>query len=98
MKAGEPKLVLTIDGLDSTTTQGPVRATLYKDPTGCFFIILGLVYDALSTATSDSTATPEARATALTSIQVMAYLIRPEYAGQIILDPSILVEVVALWY
>lgn len=98
MKAGEPNLLLAMDGLDPSSTKAPPRAGPRKDPTECFFIVLGLVYEALSTATSDSTASPEARATALTSIQVMAYLIRPEYAGQAILDPPILDEVIALWY
>ncbi|CAE6356393.1 unnamed protein product [Rhizoctonia solani] len=98
MKAGDPHLLQAMDGLDPATATTPASKTTRKDPTECFFVILGLVYEALSNASSDSTATPETKATALTAIQVLAYLVRPEYAGQAILDPPIFDELVALWY
>ncbi|KAG8693489.1 hypothetical protein FRC08_009083 [Ceratobasidium sp. 394] len=87
-----------MDGLDPATAATATNKGMRKDPTECFFVILGLVYEALSTVSSDSTATPESRAIALTSVQVLAYLIRPEYAGQAVLDPPIFEELIALWY
>ncbi|KAJ1300539.1 hypothetical protein OPQ81_002194 [Rhizoctonia solani] len=98
MKAGDPHVLQAMDGLDPTSAGTPVAKTTRKDPTECFFVILGLVYEALSNASSDSAATPEIKATALTAIQVLAYLVRPEYAGQAILDPPIFEELSALWY
>jgi hypothetical protein len=98
MKIGDPYLLLAMDGLDPTTTTTSTNKGTRKDPTECFFVVLGLVYEALSNASSDSTSTPESRATALTAIQVLTYLIRPEYAGQAILDPPIFDELIALWY
>ncbi|CAE6397949.1 unnamed protein product [Rhizoctonia solani] len=97
MKAGDPHLLLAMDGLDPTTATPAAKSTR-KDPTECFFVVLGLVYEALSNASSDSTATTETKATALIAIQVLAYLVRPEYAGQAILDAPIFDELVALWY
>lgn len=98
MKAGDPNLLYAMDGLDPSTATAPTSKGMRKDPTECFFIILGLVYEALSNASSDSASTPETRAVALTAIQVLAYLIRPEYAGRAILDPPIFDELIALWY
>ncbi|QRW26225.1 HEAT repeat protein [Rhizoctonia solani] len=98
MKAGDPHILQAMDGIDPATTTINTSKVTRKDPTGCFFVILGLVYEALSNASSDSTATSETKATALTAIQVLAYLVRPEYAGQAILDQPIFDELVALWY
>ncbi|KAG8716699.1 hypothetical protein FRC08_008984 [Ceratobasidium sp. 394] len=98
MKAGDPHLLPAMDGLDPATAGTPTDKGMRKGPTECFFVILGLVYEALSTVSSDSTATPESRAIALTSVQVLAYLIRPEYAGQAVLDAPIFEELIALWY
>jgi hypothetical protein len=98
MKAGDPHLLQAMDGLDPATATTPASKTIRKDPTECFFVILGLVYEALSNASADSAATPETKATALTAIQVLAYLVRPEYAGRAILEPPIFDELVALWY
>ncbi|KAF8679927.1 Clathrin-coated vesicle protein [Rhizoctonia solani] len=98
MKAGDPHIFQAMDGIDPATTTINTSKVTRKDPTGCFFVILGLVYEALSNASSDSTATSETKATALTAIQVLAYLVRPEYAGQAILDQPIFDELVALWY
>ncbi|CAE6439107.1 unnamed protein product [Rhizoctonia solani] len=98
MKAGDPYLLQAMDGVDPTSAAAPAAKATRKDPTECFFVVLGLVYEALSNASSDSTATAETKATALTAIQVLAYLVRPEYAGQAILDPPIFNELIALWY
>ncbi|KAG8730584.1 hypothetical protein FRC10_002585, partial [Ceratobasidium sp. 414] len=98
MKASDPHLVSAMDGLDPATAAATTNGGMRKEPTECFFVILGLVYEALSAVSSDSTATPESRAIALTSVQVLAYLIRPEYAGQAVLDPPIFEELIALWY
>ncbi|KAG8714844.1 hypothetical protein FRC11_006860 [Ceratobasidium sp. 423] len=98
MKAGDSNLLQAMDGLDPTTAATPAAKTARKDPTECFFVVLGLVYEALSNASSDSAATAETKTTALTAIQVLAYLVRPEYAGQAVLDPPIFDELIALWY
>jgi hypothetical protein len=98
MKVGDPHILQAMDGLDPTAAAAPVTKDSRKDPTECFFVILGLVYEALSNSSSDSASTPETRATALTAIQVLTYLVRPEYAGQAILDPPIFDELTALWY
>ncbi|CAE7204243.1 unnamed protein product [Rhizoctonia solani] len=98
MKAGDPNLLLAMDGLDPTAAGTPTTKAARKDPTECFFVVLGLVYEALSNASSDSAATTETKATALIAIQVLAYLVRPEFAGQAILDPPIFNELIALWY
>ncbi|KAG8794872.1 hypothetical protein FRC12_020730, partial [Ceratobasidium sp. 428] len=98
MKANDPHLIQAMDGHDPATAAAPTNRGVRREPTECFFVILGLVYESLSAVSSDSAATPESQAVALTSIQVLAYLTRPEYAGQAILDPPIFEELIALWY
>ncbi|QRV99686.1 HEAT repeat protein [Ceratobasidium sp. AG-Ba] len=98
MKASNPSAVLALDGLDpSNAAQVPTK-TPRTEPVECFFIILGLVYEALAAASSDSAAAPEGRSATVTCIQVLAYLVRPEYAARAILDRPIFDELVALWY
>ncbi|KAJ3779811.1 hypothetical protein GGU10DRAFT_381718 [Lentinula aff. detonsa] len=62
-----------------------------EEPTTFFYIVFGLVYEALAEASTDSLTSSAARRTSvIASLQVLKSLVEPKYAGKAILDPTIL--------
>lgn len=100
MQAGDPSMLAAIDGRESAIdvkANGP--ATLREEPTAFFFVIFGLVYEALATSSADSSLTTSARhSTVITALQALKCLVRPEYAGKVFLEPTTFDEFIGLCY
>ncbi|KAG6887575.1 hypothetical protein C0992_011744, partial [Termitomyces sp. T32_za158] len=65
-----------------------------EEPTAFFYIIFGLVYEALVTSSVDSTSTSSARQSLiLSSLQALRCLVRPEYSGNALKEPTIFDEI-----
>ncbi|KAJ3989256.1 hypothetical protein F5890DRAFT_1549706 [Lentinula detonsa] len=70
-----------------------------EEPTTFFYIVFGLVYEALVEASTDSLTSSAARRTSvIASLQVLEYLVEPKYAGKAILDPTIFDEFISVCY
>ena len=71
--------------------------TTRKEPTALFFVIFGLVYEALSSASSDSS-TASSQNTSLIALRTLKSIVQQEYSGKALLEPTIFDELLNLWY
>lgn len=97
MQSNDPHILAAMDGKEPTPSSyspSPTRT----EPTSFFFVVFGLVYDALATSSTDSTSTDTSRETAITALEALKSLVRPEYSGKAILDPVIFEEFSGLCY
>lgn len=100
MQAGDPHILAAMDGKEvSEADKDLIPTTDRKEPTAFFFIIFGLVYEALVTSSADSSSGTVTRQTAVVSaLQALKCLVRPEYSGSAIMDPTIFEEFISLCY
>ncbi|KAF9474335.1 clathrin-coated vesicle protein [Pholiota conissans] len=100
MQAGDPHILAAMDGKEITETKQDLISTAdRKEPTAFFFVIFGLVYEALATSSADSSSTTSSRQSSVVSaLQALKCLVRPEYSGSAIMEPTIFDEFIALCY
>lgn len=101
MEAGDPYILAAMDGTehDEKKPKDLISTVARKEPTSFFFVVFGLVYEALATSSADSSSTSSThQATALSALQALKWLVRPEYSGNAILDPTIFDEFISLCY
>ena len=67
-----------------------VATTDRKEPTAFFFVIFGLVYEAIATASIDASSESESRSGVVSALAALKFLVRPEFSGQAIMEPIIL--------
>ncbi|TFY57214.1 hypothetical protein EVG20_g8633 [Dentipellis fragilis] len=98
MEAQDPFIRGAIDGIEIRDGQSinGANSNSRKDPAALFFVIFGLVYEALSSM-PESTSTGRNNLP-LIALRTMRNIVRPEYAGQALLEPTIFDELLNLWY
>ena len=99
MDAKDPHIVsqAAMDGKEVNEKNPQVIATTdRKEPTTFFFVIFGLVYEAIATASAD--ASSESRSGVISALTALKFLVRPEYSGQAIMEPTIFEEFISLCY
>lgn len=101
MKLSDPYVLAAMDGLESVDTQKlPLvqNVSSRAEPTALFFAVFGLIYEALAVSSADATPSPELRQNAITALKALKSLVKPEYSGRAILDPTIFDEFTSLCY
>ncbi|KIM48466.1 hypothetical protein M413DRAFT_63181, partial [Hebeloma cylindrosporum] len=100
MQANDPHILAAMDGKEySEPGRDLILANDRKEPTAFFFVIFGLVYEALATSSADSSTTTAARQSGVTSaLQALKCLVRPQYSGTAIMEPTIFEEFISLCY
>ncbi|KAF9269100.1 clathrin-coated vesicle protein [Marasmius fiardii PR-910] len=99
MRAGDPNVLAAMDGRQLVKDQLFEASSKTRDePALFFYVIFGLVYEALSSSTSDSTNSSSRQASISTALQALKSLVKPEYAGKAILEPTILDEFISVCY
>ncbi|TFK38873.1 clathrin-coated vesicle protein [Crucibulum laeve] len=99
MEAGDPHILSAMDGKELNSDVTPLVATDREEPTAFFFVLFGLVYEALCTSSTDSTSTTSSRQTIVVSaLQALKCLVRPEYSGKAVMEPTIFEEFISLCY
>lgn len=100
MQAGDPAILAAMNGRESSAdieTNGP--ATVSDEPTMFFFVIFGLVYEALATSSAESNLTTSSREPmVIAALQTLKCLVRPEYSGKALLEPTTFDEFISLCY
>ena len=99
MEAKDPHILAAMDGkeVDKHNPQSQVIATTdRKEPTAFFFVVFGLVYEAIATASADTSS--ESRSGVISALTALKFLVRPEYSGQAIMEPTIFEEFISLCY
>jgi len=97
MQERDPHVLAAMDGND-TVTETSSGTTPRKDPTALFFVIFGLVYQALVTASHDSDNSVSGRKLPVIALKCLKNLVAPEYSGEALFDPSIFDELIGLFY
>jgi HEAT repeat-containing protein 5 len=100
MQAGDPTILASMDGRESSTaSKNTAPATVRDEPTVFFFVIFGLIYEALATSSTESNlATSNREPTVIAALQALKSLVRPEYSGKALLEPTTFDEFISLCY
>jgi len=97
MDAKDPHILAAMDGKEvNTKNPQPISTADRKEPTAFFFVIFGLVYEALSTASAD--ASSDSRSGVIAALTALKFLVLPEYSGEAIMEPTIFEEFISLCY
>ena len=95
MQRHDPYILAAMDGRE---VKSAAPTTSRDEPTAFFYVIFGLVYEALAQASTDSAASVATRDVTITALQALGSLITPEYAGSAVLEPTIFEEFSNLCY
>lgn len=98
MLVSDKAVLAAMDGQDASSQATPSTAPSKDEPTAYFFVIFGLVFEALTASSADANATPAALEAAVTSLEALRSLVKPEYAGKAILELSTFDELSNLFY
>ncbi|OBZ74420.1 HEAT repeat-containing protein 5B [Grifola frondosa] len=98
MQNEDPHILAAMDGHESTVPQQAGKQDLHErdEPTAFFYVIFGLVYEALVTSTPDSDV-PSQR-TSVIALQALRSLVQRKYCGKVFGDAIIFEELVNLFY
>lgn len=97
MQANDPYILAAMDGEDSLEATN-LNSKSRGEPTAFFYIVFGLVYDALTNASTDAASGLTSREGSIAALQTLKHLVRPEYSGRAILEPIIFKEFSSLCY
>ncbi|KAI5117719.1 hypothetical protein M0805_001805 [Coniferiporia weirii] len=102
MKLGDTCVLAAMDGLESVDGEGSPSSVQgmanREEPSALFFAIFGLVYEALASSSADATSSPKLRQNAIIALEALKGLVRPEYSGKALLEPTIFSEFTGLCY
>ena len=97
MEASDPFIRVAMDGREPTDSDVDVKLNGNSDhPTTFFFVIFGLVFEALVTSSPDS-GTQNAR-NSIIALKALRCLVQHQYAGNAFRDLAIFEELVNLCY
>ena len=95
MQRHDPYILTAMDGREANH---PNSAPSKDEPTAFFYVVFGLVYEALAQASTDSASSVATRDATITALQALTSLVSPEYAGSAVLEPTIFEEFSNLCY
>ncbi|KAI0277285.1 clathrin-coated vesicle protein [Russula aff. rugulosa BPL654] len=99
METRDPFVLRAMEGIDDVAAASSSTRSTGPEPTTMFFVIFGLVYEALSASTPYSESSSEASgSTSFIALRAMRHLVRREYSGRALLEPTIFDELINLWY
>ncbi|THU92726.1 clathrin-coated vesicle protein [Dendrothele bispora CBS 962.96] len=99
MQAKDSFILAAMDGREQVNGAAEPSKGARDEPTAFFFIVFGLVYEALAAASTDSMTNNSTRqASVITALRTLKSLVRPEYAGKAILEPAIFDEFISVCY
>jgi hypothetical protein len=102
MQVGDAAVLAAMDGQEpsqASNNNPQLKSKPREDQTAFFYVLFGLVYEALSTSSPDSGTTNSDRQTLVVAcLEALKSLVRPEYAGKAILEPNIFDEFISLSY
>ncbi|EPQ55802.1 ARM repeat-containing protein [Gloeophyllum trabeum ATCC 11539] len=94
---GDPGIIASMDGRENSPASTETEARR-KEPTYMFFVLFGLIYDALSSSSVDAASAPATRRTSEIALSALKSLVKPEYSGEALLQSNIFEEFVGLCY
>jgi hypothetical protein len=99
MLLDDPHVLAAMDGHDTTEVK-PVTQKNHdrEEPTAMFFALFGLIYEALVTSSADANPSTTIQQNAIIALKALKSLVKPEYSGKTLLEPTILDEFTSLCY
>ncbi|KAF8727621.1 hypothetical protein AX14_007205 [Amanita brunnescens Koide BX004] len=102
MQAEDPHILAAMDGqqLKQNQSAASVQPTRRREePTAFFYVLFGLVFEALSTSSSESSYTPSSHQSVLISaLRALKSLVRTEYSGNVLSEPTVFDELISQCY
>lgn len=99
MQAQDRHILAAMDGNEAgSDDKDPIPSGDRKEPTAFFYVIFGLVYEALATSSADTTSSSNRQYAVISALQALKCLIRPEYSGNALMEPTIFDEFISLCY
>ena len=101
MHTHDPHILAAMDGqgLKQNGAQQVEQTRKRVEPTAFFYIIFGLVFEALSTSSSESTSpTSSHQSILISALCALKSLVRPEYSGKVLTEPTIFDELISQCY
>ena len=102
MQAEDPYILAAMDGQELKQNQSVDSAQPSRrreEPTAFFYVLFGLVFEALSTSLSESSYTPLSHQTILISaLRALKSLVRTEYSGNVLSEPTVSDELISQCY
>lgn len=102
MKKSDASILSAMDGHDVLESEKLAPKlnvqSSREEPSALFFAIFGLIFEALSTSSADSTPSPTLRRNAIIALEALKSLVKPEYSGKALLEPTIFDELIGLCY
>ena len=97
MQANDPHILAAMNGTEVTQTKANTSANR-KEPAAFFYVIFGLVYEALATSSAEATSSAARQASVVAALEALKCLIRPEYSGNAMMEPTTFDEFISLCY
>ncbi|KIM27128.1 hypothetical protein M408DRAFT_16736 [Serendipita vermifera MAFF 305830] len=94
MKSGDKYILSAMDGKEGATDIPASR----DGPSAFFFVIFGLVYEALAQSSTNAASRPSNEMVTTAALEALESLVKPEYAGDAIMDSTIFDEFTSLCY
>ncbi|KIY49942.1 ARM repeat-containing protein [Fistulina hepatica ATCC 64428] len=99
MEADDTYIIASMDGREPPKDDERSASKSNEEPVAYFYVIYGLVYEALSTASVDATSpTPQRRHLITSALRALTFLVRPTYAGNAFKESAIFEEFISLSY
>ncbi|KAF8630604.1 hypothetical protein AX15_002831 [Amanita polypyramis BW_CC] len=99
MQASDPYILAAMDGQELKQNSSIEPERNREEPTALFYIIFGLVFEALSISSSESSYTSSSHQLVLISaLRALKSLVRPEYSGKVFTEPTIFEELISQCY
>ena len=99
MGAEEPSMQSAMDGRETASDiKGNGKAPQRQEPVVFFFVVFGLVYEALAAPPSESTSAASRQPIIIAALQALNSLVKPEYAGKALSEPTTFDEMISLFY
>ncbi|KAF9487688.1 hypothetical protein BDN71DRAFT_1594368 [Pleurotus eryngii] len=97
----DPHIVAAMDGQTLSATDTIANTAVPRtEPTAFFYVVFGLVYEALATSSTEAAATSASTRGQLViaCLQALKYLATPEYCGKAVMEPTAFEELLNLCY
>lgn len=97
MQANDPHILAAMNGTEVTNSKENASANR-KEPAAFFYVIFGLVYEALATSSADATSSTTRQTSVIAALEALKCLIRPEYSGNAMVESTTFDEFISLCY
>ncbi|KAG5650911.1 hypothetical protein H0H81_010574 [Sphagnurus paluster] len=95
-ESGDPFTLAAMDGQEPSPD---IKALANcEEPPTFFFIVFGLVYEVSVTSSADPSASPARQSLVVSALQALKCVVRPEYSGKAIEEPTIFEDLFSLCY